>query len=265
MKPRNRRSRVVSAALGVGVAGLTLAGALSRGTSIASTTPPETAAPGATVASTAAVTPAYTAPKRTLQYGDSGSDVKALQERLAALKYYPRPVNGQFGSDTREAVWAFQEVQGLPVDGQVSLRTSRALVHPRSYVARDPRGGSRRVEVNLGTRVLVLYRDNKVALISHISAGGGYHFCNPGGGCGYAITPTGDFRTTVYIPGWITVPLGHMYNSEFFIGTSYAIHGEYNSAVPIEPVSHGCVRIPFDVAQAFPSMVKTPGTAVYVY
>ena len=67
------------------------------------------------------------------------------------------------------------------------------------------------------------------------------------------------------MPGWITVPLGHMYNSVFFIGTAYAIHGEYNSDVPVNPVSHGCVRIPIDIAAFFHSMVRTPGTSVYVY
>jgi lipoprotein-anchoring transpeptidase ErfK/SrfK len=208
--------------------------------------------------------PVYAAPKRTLRYGMSGSDVKALQERLTALKYYSGPADGVFGSDTLEAVWAFQEVQHLTVDGIVGPVTGRALVSPRTYQARYPGGGALRVEVNLSTRVLVLYQNNKIALISHISAGGGYYYCS-GGGCGWAITPTGRFRTTVYMPGWITVPLGHMYNSVFFIGTAYAIHGEYNSDVPVNPVSHGCVRIPMDIAAFFHTMVKTPGTPVYIY
>jgi hypothetical protein len=75
-------------------------------------------------------------------------------------------------------------------------------------------------------------------------------------GCGYAITPTGSFRTTVYIPGWVTVPLGEMYNPVFFIRTTYAIHGD--TYVPVNPVSHGCVRIPMDIAAFFHKMVKTP-------
>ena len=43
-----------------------------------------------------------------------GAAVKGLQQRLAALKYYPGSIDGHFGTDTQEAVWAFQEVQGLP-------------------------------------------------------------------------------------------------------------------------------------------------------
>jgi peptidoglycan hydrolase-like protein with peptidoglycan-binding domain len=40
----------------------------------------------------------------------SGPAVTRLQQRLAALDYYRGPVDGQFGIDTLEAVWAFQEV-----------------------------------------------------------------------------------------------------------------------------------------------------------
>ena len=210
--------------------------------------------------------PAYTAPKRLLRYGLSGSDVKALQQRLAALKYYPGGTDGKFGAYTLEAVWAFQEVQGLKVDGVVGPATVRSLQHPKAYPARYAKGDRTRVEVNLRTRVLVVYQSGAVALISHISAGGGYVYGNGA----RAITPTGHFRTTVYFPGWIRVPLGTMYNSVFFIRTSYAIHGELTYGpnggdVPLKPVSHGCVRIPYDIAQFFHKLIKTPGTSVYIY
>jgi len=225
------------------------------------------AAPAASAVTTAQVATAraaasvYVAPTRMLRYGMKGSDVKALQQRLAALKYSPGPIDGIFGSGTREAVWAFQEVQRLTVDGVVGPITGRALVNPRAYPARYPNGGALRVEVNLTTRVLVVYQNSRVALISHISAGGGYYY----GGGARAITPTGHFRTTHYMPGWVTVPLGVMYNPVFFIGTAYAIHGEWNYNVPVNPVSHGCVRIPYNIAVFFHTMVKTPGTSVYIY
>jgi Putative peptidoglycan binding domain/L,D-transpeptidase catalytic domain len=206
------------------------------------------------------------APQRELRYGLRGSDVKALQRRLAALKYYPGAANGQFGPDTLEAVWAFQEVQGLKVSGVVDPATARALRHPRGYRARYARGGRTRVEVNLRTRVLVVYRDHRVALISHISAGGGYRFDRGE----RAVTPTGRFHTTAYRRGWLKVPLGVMYNAVFFIRISYAIHGErtygpHGGGVPLNPVSHGCVRIPYDIARFFHTLVRTPGTPVYIY
>jgi hypothetical protein len=216
------------------------------------------AVPTAALASTSA--PA--AATRALQPGMKSAAVKVLQRRLAALKYYPGSIDGNFGGNTLEAVWAFEEVQGLPGHDYVTSAMQRALAHPRAPKVLDRRAGANRIEVNLGIDVLVLYHANKVQLISHISPGGGYYFCSPGGGCGYAVTPTGNFRTLVFMPGWVQVPLGEMYNPVFFIGTAFAIHGE--TYVPLAPVSHGCVRIPMDIAAFFYKLVRTPGEAVII-
>ncbi|MGH8961474.1 MAG: L,D-transpeptidase family protein [Jatrophihabitantaceae bacterium] len=223
-----------------------------------------TAAKMASAASaTSVAAPAWTAPKQTLKEGDKGSAVKALQERLNSLKYYAGSADGQFGNNTIEAVWAFQEVQGISVDGIVGPQTWKSLEHPKSPTPHNPRVATR-IEVNLKMRVLVLYTNHRIELISHVSSGGGYYFCNPGGGgCAYAVTPTGTYHTTEYMSGWVTVPLGKMYNPVFFIGTAYAIHGDTD--VPVNPVSHGCVRVPMDIAGFFHKMVKTPGTEVIVY
>ena len=230
----------------------------------ASVSPPPAAASSTPAPASSAPAPASSAPApaQVLQPGMRGPAVAQLQQRLAVLKYYPGPADGRFGPDTLEAVWAFQEVQGLPVEDAVSSAMQRALADPRLPAVLVPGGGSLRVEVNLAAGVLVLYRGNQVALISHVSYGGGYYFCAPGGGCGYAVTPTGNFTTTAFMPGWVTVPLGEMYNPVFFIGTAFAIHGD--TYVPAQPVSHGCVRIPMDIAAFFHTLVPTPGTPVYV-
>jgi hypothetical protein len=199
---------------------------------------------------------------RVMQLGSRSSSIRALQRRLAALKYYPGPIDGKFGMDVQEAVWAFQEVQGLPGEDFVSSAMWRALSHPRAPRVLDRRAGRNRIEINLAIEVLVLYHNNKVELISHVSTGGGYYYCSPAGGCGVAITPTGNFSTLSFFPGWLQVPLGEMYNSVFFIGTAFAIHGELD--VPLAPVSHGCVRIPMDVAQFFHKLVKVPGEPVII-
>lgn len=198
--------------------------------------------------------------QQTLTYGSYGRDVRRLQHRLDALKYYTGQTSGTFGTGTEEAVWAFQEVQGLPVTGVVARMTERALAHPRRPSSLVRHGGQQRVEVNLRRHVLVVYRHNSIALISHISAGGGYYFCNDGM-CAHANTPTGDFETTWRVHGWHVSPLGLMYNPVFFDG-GYAIHGD--SYVPVTPVSHGCVRVPMDVANIFPRLVPHSGTPVYV-
>ena len=69
---------------------------------------------------------------RTLQFGMHGSAVRTLQRRLATLKYYPGAIDGSFSTNTLEAVWAFQEVQGLPGEDFVSSAMRRALNHPRA-------------------------------------------------------------------------------------------------------------------------------------
>jgi putative peptidoglycan binding protein/L,D-transpeptidase-like protein len=199
---------------------------------------------------------------RFLRFGMRNESVKGLQQRLAALKYYPGSIDGHFGTDTQEAVWAFQETQGLPGEDYVSAAMWRDLAHPRAPRVLVPHGGASRIEINLSDEVLVLYDNNHIKLVSHISSGGGYYFCSPGGGCGTAITPTGNYHTLSFLPGWVTVPLGEMYNPVFFIGTAYAIHGDV--PVPLQPVSHGCVRIPMDVAAFFHTLVRVPGEPVYI-
>src|SRR5512135_1209576 len=100
----------------IAAVGIALAGAAPGATSAAGQTP---AAATVQVAAVRVTSSAYVPAKRTLEYGMHGTDVRALQQRLAQLRYYPGAANGQFGSDTLEAVWAFQEVQGLSADGTV--------------------------------------------------------------------------------------------------------------------------------------------------
>lgn len=250
------------AAVGVAGFGATAASAAAR-------VPAGAATVRASAAASSRAAAAYTPAKRTLKPGEHGNDVKAMQQRLAQLKYYPGAADGSFGQNTEEAVWAFQAVNGLSVDGIVGPATQRALVHPKSPVSHDPRGGKLRVEVNLKLQVLLLYRGGKLALVSHVSSGGGYRFCDPGTNhCSYAITPTGNYHAELYMSGWVTVPLGKMYNPVFFIGAVYAIHGDTD--VPATPVSHGCVRIPMFIAQFFHTLVKVSSntkvaTPVYIY
>ena len=81
-----------------------------------------------------------------------------LQQRLAALKYYPGPADGQFGPDTEEAVWAFQETQGLPASGTVGPQMQAALADPASPAVLVPDGPATRVEVNLADGTTAVFR-----------------------------------------------------------------------------------------------------------
>ena len=73
--------------------------------------------------------------------------------------------------------WAFQRAQGLPGEDYVSSAMRRALAHPRAPRVLDRAAGPNRIEVNLSTEVLVLYRNNQIQLISHVSSGGHYYYC----------------------------------------------------------------------------------------
>ncbi len=65
---------------------------------------------------------------RALKFGDSGVDVEALQYYLAFLGYFfpelpPIPITGYFGEQTRDAVFTFQKLYGLKVDGIAGRQT----------------------------------------------------------------------------------------------------------------------------------------------
>ena len=222
------------------------------------------AAAGVSAAAQApASVPAWAPVRKTLYFGDRGADVRRVQERLNQLHYYPGAIDGQFGPDTLEAVWAFKEAQGLSTGAtanEIGYYMERALVHPRLPKVLRPRGGANRIEVSQPLQLLVLYRHNKPYLISHVSTGAG---CLAGQGCGW-LTPPGSYRSVGFLPGWVQVPLGEMYNPVFFIGRTYAIHGEWDSSVPLYPDSHGCVRMPYVIATFFHDLVPANGERIYI-
>ncbi len=63
----------------------------------------------------------------TLQKGDSGSAVKAVQQRLKELGYYSASCDGNFGSQTVNAVKAFQKKNGLSQTGIADAATQKKL------------------------------------------------------------------------------------------------------------------------------------------
>jgi lipoprotein-anchoring transpeptidase ErfK/SrfK len=207
---------------------------------------------------------AYVPPSQNVYYGASGPAVASVQQRLAQLGYYVGPVDGRYGPDTQQAVWAFKEVQGLSVAGGNSVLGPyfrHDLIDPKPPPDLVPNGGPNRIEIDQSLQVLVLYRSNRPVLVLHVSTGGRYYYCS-NGGCGYAITPDGNYKALSYLAGTITVPLGFMENPVFFIGRAYAIHG--GDPVPWYPVSHGCVRIYADAVAWFHNDVTIGVTNIYI-
>lgn len=215
----------------------------------------------------------YVASTRTLTFGMRGSAVKALQKRLNALHYYAGKADGVFGWDTMEAVWAFKEVQSgqaEPRNPNIVGRTmQRQLVHPKLPRVLVRHASWSRIEINKNVGVLVLYKRKKIELISHVSTAA---HCRPER-CGW-FTPDGRFRALSFAPGWINGQLGSMWNPVVFTPDgAYAIHGEPNptstfspDGVPLNAASHGCVRIPMDIADFFHTLIHiSPTNGILIY
>ena len=77
---------------------------------------------------------------RTLRRGCNGTDVKSLQEALLKLKY-SLPKYGadcKFGNETEKAVKAFQEKQGLKVDGVYGSKSHAELMRALEQASTVP-------------------------------------------------------------------------------------------------------------------------------
>jgi L,D-transpeptidase catalytic domain/Putative peptidoglycan binding domain len=179
-----------------------------------------------------------------LAVGSRGKAVRALERRLQGLHYRLRRVNSYYGSDTYEAVLAFQKVHWLSRSGRVDREVWTKLARVHVPKARAARGDH--IEVDKRRQVLFEVRRGKVVRVIHVSTG------TTGN------TPLGRYHVYYKSPGLL--PSG-MYYSLFWF-RAFAIHG-YPS-VPPWPASHGCVRIPMWQAPALFSRWGL-GTTVYVY
>ena len=62
-----------------------------------------------------------------LELGSTGADVRTLQNRLRQMGYFNGTINGVYGSDTAASVMAFQQDNGLWVDGVAGPETQAKL------------------------------------------------------------------------------------------------------------------------------------------
>jgi peptidoglycan hydrolase-like protein with peptidoglycan-binding domain len=276
-----------------------IAGLSGRGGASSADTVPSTAAGAAVTASVSITTlpivvdsdPAIikNSLTQTIGKGNAGDDVKKVQQRLTDLGFAPGPIDGLFGSGTQQAVWAYEKLilktprasaTGRVTNDMWQVMQDRITIPPRRPTA----PGSTHVEIYVPQQVLIVFKNNVPELISHISTG----VQNPDGSptkwceiltedtdangnplpapvkkdeCADAKTPGGVFRFTRRYDGKRVGPLGGMTNPVYF-NFGIAIHGAEN--VPLEPASHGCVRLNQTIAKVFPSMVKK-GDLVYVW
>ncbi len=64
---------------------------------------------------------------RPLQKGDTGDDVKALQQRLTELGYYTGKISGNYLDGSYYAISDFQGKNGLPITGKADVKTQELL------------------------------------------------------------------------------------------------------------------------------------------
>ena len=219
---------------------------------------------------------------RTLVGGAYGDDVKQLQTRLTELGFVPGVIDGAFGEQTKEAVWAFDKlVLKMPRDqvdesGRVSNETWQLMQDPIVIQPRRPGSGTH-VEIYLPEQVAAVFTDNKATLVIHISSGTALtsertkdnSWCetvtldtDADGNlldppqqqavCGVSYTPGGVFRFQRQVTGDRVGALGRMFNPIYF-NYGIAMHGAKN--VPLEPASHGCIRMNQTISNTFQSFV----------
>lgn len=159
----------------------------------------------------------------TLALGARGDSVRTLERLLASQRYLLRRVDDRYEDDTRDAVLAFQKLNGLPRTGVATQALWRSLSTATPVMPRY--AGGNHIEVDKTRQVLLTVDGGRVTRILHVSTGATGN------------TPLGTWRVYRKVPGMSWV----LWYPMFFVG-GFAIHG-YPS-VPAYPASHGCVRVP---------------------
>jgi peptidoglycan hydrolase-like protein with peptidoglycan-binding domain len=220
---------------------------------------------------------------RTLTKGMAGDDVTNLQERLTELGFWPGPVDGYYGDETRKSVWAYEKlVLGVPSNapsGTVTPDMWEDLQDSFVIQPRRPNATPQHTEIYLPEQVLAVFDNNKPVMITHMASGTNEEWCeevtiSPGeygnvdgedplvrGECGKSITPGGVFHFYREVEGIRQSSLGGMWNP-VYLNYGIAVHGALN--VPLQPASHGCIRIPLSISEDFLETAEL-GDQVFVF
>lgn len=187
------------------------------------------------------------------------AEMKEAEARLSEMGYGTGRVDGVIDGVTRNALIAFQKWEGRDVTGRLTREDFDAIMNSGAPRSKD--SGYRHVEVDLDRQVLLLIDgEGTVKRILPVSTGSDKQY-NQGGMSGRAYTPRGRFRVYAKLSGWKKSPLGLLYYPNYF-SDGLAIHG--NPSVPLNPQSHGCIRIPM-LAAAEISRLLPVGTIVLIY
>lgn len=188
----------------------------------------------------------------------SRAQTRDAERRLAEMGYWTGAVDGILDTATRSALIAFQKYEGRPITGQLTLAELEAMRASAGPTARE--AGYAHVEVDLDRQVLLMVNEAGGVRLLPISTGNEQPFADEGQ-MSVAHTPRGRFLIYEKVIGWETGRNSSMYYSNYISG-GVAIHG-YPS-VPVQPASHGCIRIPIFAAREVSRLLPV-GTIVLVY
>lgn len=195
-----------------------------------------------------------------IEPGDTGPDVRRLQEALNRRTYPAGTEDGNYGESTLQAVLAFEKVHGIERDGIVTPEEMTELMSSGTPEA-PSRDAVDFIDIDLTRQVLFEVRGGEIVNTIPVSTANGEQYVSDGE-TRTAVTPRGTFEILWKIPGRRVSDLGELWYPAYFHSAGYAIHG--STSVPAYPASHGCVRIPMYLAQDFFDRVRK-GTPVYVH
>lgn len=179
-----------------------------------------------------------------LSTGSRGPNVERLEKRLRYLGYYIPKSDRYFGTETSDALIAFNKVQGTSRVGYVGETTWRRLATP---IRPKPRFDSKwHFEIDQTRQVVFVVKKGKVRWIVHTSTGAG------------GATHDGTFVVHRKLAGYSG---NRLYYPSYWDGLR-AFHGW--PEVPTYPASHGCSRLPMWAATWMYGLAQI-GDTVHVY
>jgi len=196
---------------------------------------------------------------------ESSNQLIGVQERLIAeqrlweLGYWAGSIDGKFDAASRQALVAFQKVEGRARTGKLTWEELKALESANRPLPRQV--GYAHVEIDLRRQVLfVVGESGTVFRILPVSTGNGKLYVDHGQ-VHRAHTPRGTFKVLRKINGWRLSSLGLLYYPSYILN-GIAIHGSLS--IPTYPASHGCIRIPMFAAKELSALLPV-GTEVSIY
>jgi L,D-transpeptidase-like protein/putative peptidoglycan binding protein len=189
----------------------------------------------------------------------SQAEVWEAERRLCKLGYWTGPIDGDFDKGSKQALIAFQKIEGRKRTGKLTrdeLEAIRLANRPEPLDTTYPH-----IEIDLKRQVLMFVNEKGQAVsILPVCTGSGERYLD-GGKWVRAHTPRGRFIVTRKIKGWRLSRLGLLYYPNY-IFNGIAIHGSL--VMRTYPDSHGCIRIPMFAAKELGELTPV-GTVVVVY